>query len=275
MRDAPIRLVVSDIDGTLVRHDKSLPPANVAAMRELVARGVAVSLISARPPAGILPIAQAIGLAGPFGAFNGGTIFTASGQQGEPELVPVEIGARMVALFAEHRVTCWLFTADQWMTSDITNSHSPREVLSSALQPHEVADFRPWLAAASKIVAVCDDAAAMARIELAARDLAGDSASVVRSQAYYLDVTAVAANKGDGLTRLAKIFSIPLDQVAVLGDQANDVPMFQRAGMAIVMGQAPDAVKANATYVTSSNEDCGVAEGIARFILPSVRRPSA
>ena len=48
MTETPIRLLLCDIDGTLVRHDKSLPDENVAAIRELTARGIAVSLISAR-----------------------------------------------------------------------------------------------------------------------------------------------------------------------------------------------------------------------------------
>ena len=56
MTETPIRLLLCDIDGTLVRRDKSLPDENVAAIRDLTARGVAVSLISARPAAGILPI---------------------------------------------------------------------------------------------------------------------------------------------------------------------------------------------------------------------------
>ena len=79
MDNGPIRLLVCDIDGTLVRHDKGLPEENVRAIRAAVQGGLKVSLISARPAAGMLPIAAELGLDGPFGAFNGGTIFTASG----------------------------------------------------------------------------------------------------------------------------------------------------------------------------------------------------
>ena len=70
-----IRLLVSDIDGTLVRDDKSLPNANRDAILALAAAGVAITLISSRPPSGMLGLAAALRLTGPLAAFNGGTLF--------------------------------------------------------------------------------------------------------------------------------------------------------------------------------------------------------
>jgi hydroxymethylpyrimidine pyrophosphatase-like HAD family hydrolase len=58
----------------------------------------------------------------------------------------------------------------------------------------------------------------------------------------------------------------------VIGDADNDLPMFERAGLAIAMGQATDAVKSKAAFVTDSNADDGVASAIERFVLPRVRK---
>ena len=270
MNAPPIRLLLCDIDGTLVRHDKSLPDANIAAIKDLTSRGVAVSLISARPAAGMLPIAAALGLSGPFGAFNGGTIFDADGHQREAHQVPAELAAGLLALYAHAKVTRWFFATDRWLTSDLADPHTPREVLSSGLEPQLVTDFTPWLRDADKIVAVCDDSAAMAELERGARALAGEGANVVRSQDYYLDATALLANKGDGVSELAALYGVPLDQVAVIGDQANDIAMFRRAGLAIAMGQATPAVQAEAQLVAASCEDAGVSDAIRRFILPRI-----
>ena len=74
-----LRLVVSDIDGTLVRGDKTLSPVVVAAVQRLVAAGVPFSLISARPPSGMLWIARELDLHVPLGAFNGGTVVNPDG----------------------------------------------------------------------------------------------------------------------------------------------------------------------------------------------------
>ena len=127
--------------------------------------------------------------------------------------------------------------------------------------------FTPFLHDADKIVAVCDDPAAMDALEAKARLVVGQIATLVRSQDYYLDCTALAANKGDGVTRLAALYGVPLSEVAVIGDQGNDVAMFRRAGLAIAMGQASAAVQAEADCVAASNEDAGVADAIARFVL--------
>lgn len=270
MSDDPIRLLVCDIDGTLVRNDKSLPEQNIAAVRDLVARGIPVSLISARPPAGVEGIARALGLKGLMGAFNGGTLFEPGGRELASYKVPHTTAQGLLDLYAQPRVTTWMFAAGSWLTSDAENPHTPREVVSSGLQPVPTRDFAPWLGKVEKLVAVCDDDPVMDRIEATARDMAGVTATVSRSQDYYLDATAPQANKGEGVSAIARLLGVPLDSVAVIGDQANDVAMFRRAGLAIAMGQAHEAVRAAAHDVAASNEDAGVADAIARFILPRI-----
>ena len=272
MTEAPIRLLLCDIDGTLVRHDKSLPDKNVAAIRELTARGVAASLISARPAAGILPIADKLGLSGPFGAFNGGTIFTADGNELCSAQVPPALAAQLLEHYARANMTIWLFAGDRWFSSDLGNSHTPREVISSGLQPEAMLDVTALLGDVDKLVAVCDDRAAMDAVQALAGKLVGTSATLVRSQDYYLDCTALTANKGDGVTQLAELYGVPLSDVAVIGDQANDVAMFRRAGLAIAMGQASAAVQGEAHCVAASNEEAGVADAIRRFVLPRIAK---
>ena len=75
MGTAPIRLVVSDVDGTLVTTDKRLTPASIEAVHAIAAAGVLFTLISSRPPRGMAAVAEALGVSGPMAAFNGGTLF--------------------------------------------------------------------------------------------------------------------------------------------------------------------------------------------------------
>ena len=133
MDQTPIRLLISDIDGTLVRRDKGLPEANVIAIKDLTARGLKVSLISARPAAGMLPIAAELGLEGPFGAFNGGTIFTVTGGEQCAAQVPAALAQQLMDLYAKEGLTIWLFATNRWLSSDPDNSHTPREVISSEI----------------------------------------------------------------------------------------------------------------------------------------------
>ena len=89
-------------------------------------------------------------------------------------------------------------------------------------------------------------------------------------------MTHPTANKGVVVERLSHYFKIPLEQIATLGDQLNDVLMFRRSGMSIAMGNASEEVQHQATYVTDSNEDEGFAKAIEGFILPrAVAAPTA
>ena len=93
----------------------------------------------------------------------------------------------------------------------------------------------------------------------------------MRSQPYYLDITAPQGNKGTGVTALAAAYGVPLPEVAVIGDQNHDLAMFRGAGLAVAMGQAPDNVRSAADHVALSNDQDGVADAIDRIVLPAAR----
>ncbi len=120
---------------------------------------------------------------------------------------------------------------------------------------------------AAKITGVSDDLDLVARAETEARKRVGTRATAARSQPYYLDVTHKDANKGFVLDYLCKLYGLRRDEVATLGDQPNDVPMFEGAGISVAMGQASDAVKQAATVTTASNEDEGFAKAVERYVL--------
>lgn len=272
--DQPLRLLISDVDGTLVRNDKTLSDKTVAAVHELTRAGLPMSLISARPPSGMFWIIDELDLEGPFGAFNGGVLFKRDRSVIERHCLDRDVAEAMVALILAAGITCWLFADDEWLSSSDSDPHNPREVKSANILPIITSDFGDRLDRTDKIVGVSDDAELLVALEARAIAAFGSRATIARSQPYYLDITATVANKGDGVAFLADAFDVPLSEVAVIGDQANDLPMFVRAGLSIVMGQAPDAVKARAMLVTESNDDDGVAGAITTLILPRVRAPA-
>ena len=111
------------------------------------------------------------------------------------------------------------------------------------------------------------------RCEKDAQATLGARASAARSQPYYLDVTHLDANKGTVVTTLSKFLSIPLAEIATIGDMPNDVLMFRKSGLSIAMGNAGPEVKRQAHLVTNSYNDEGFAKAMERFILN--RAPSS
>lgn len=269
---AHIRLIVCDIDGTLVRRDKSLSDGVIAAIGRARGAGLAISLISAHPPSGMLGIARRLGLVSALGAFNGGTIIRPSGEVLSAQRLEPTCAAATLALLAEAAVTSWLFANGQWYAQTVDEVYVPLERRAASIEPVIRKGFAGLLGHVDKIVGVSGDKGLLDRLEAKATVTLGTAADVGRSQPYYLDITAPGANKGEGLSTLAMEFGVALEEVAVIGDQQNDLPMFARAGLSIAMGQAPESVRAAADRVTSSNEEDGVAHAIDGFILAEIAR---
>lgn len=163
-------------------------------------------------------------------------------------------------------VDIWLFAGGLWYARTDVGLRVPHERLAADTEPTLVADFA-GIGDVDKIVGISEDPAALERLEGMVKTAIGGAATVARSQPYFLDITAPQANKGDGVAAIAQAAGVPLSQVAVIGDMANDLPMFAQAGLSIAMGQAPEAVRAAATFVTTSNDEDGVAAAIDRYVL--------
>lgn len=272
MNGGPIRLLVSDVDGTLVRHDKSLADATIEAAKRLEQASVHVTLISARPPSGIIPLAHALGLKAPLGAFNGGTLVMPSGDILSARHLSAEASRKAFAIVRASGASLWAFADGKWFADDETNPHVAHEKKASMVDPVLDGDWDSLHGRVDKIVGVSDDPPLIARLEADNKAALGDAAEVSRSQTYYCDITHPLANKGDGIIALAAAIGVPLAETAAIGDMPNDIPMLKRAGVAIAMGQAPAEVTAEADWVSASNDDDGVAKAIDRILLPQVAK---
>jgi len=270
--DRPIRLLVSDVDGTLVRHDKSLADATVAAAKRLEHASLHMTLISARPPSGILPLAKALGITAPLGAFNGGTLVMPSGDILSARHLSAEASRKAYAIVRASGASLWVFADGKWFADDEANPHVPHEKKAAMVDPVLDGDWESLHGRIDKIVGVSDDAPLIAKLEADNKAALGYEAEVSCSQTYYCDITHPLANKGDGIVALCAAIGVPLEETAAIGDMPNDIPMLKRAGVAIAMGQAPVAVTAEADWVSASNDEDGVAKAIERILLPEIAR---
>jgi hypothetical protein len=261
-----IRLVVSDVDGTLVDKQKQLTDATIAAVRRLEAAGIGFTIISARPMSGLMPIVEALALDVPVAAFNGGIVFHRDGRIESHVTIDPDVASEILKAAEGATVDIWVFADDRWYATSDRGTHVEHERVAANQAPILDADLATVVARADKITFVSDDEPVLRALH-ATIDHLGDRATIAQSQTYYLDVTARAANKGDGVAALAAAFAVPLEAVAAIGDQANDLPMLARAGTAIAMGNAPDSVKSAAHHVTTANDADGVARAIDTLIL--------
>lgn len=267
---AHIRLVVSDVDGTLVTSDKRLTEGVLGAVRRLRAAGILFTVTSSRPPVGMAMLVEPLGLDLPMGVYNGAVLLGPDFAVLEEHLIPAKAARRTVALLGEWEVGIWVFADARWWLTDPAGDHVERERHTIAAEPSVVADLAPLLDRAAKIVGVSRDFERLARCEAALQAELGLAASVARSQSYYLDITPPGVDKGTMVAGLAERLGIPLAEVATVGDAGNDVAMFARSGLSIAMGNASADVKARASAaVEATNDQDGFAEAVSRFILPA------
>jgi Cof subfamily protein (haloacid dehalogenase superfamily) len=261
-------LVISDVDGTLVTHDKQLTDRAVAAVRRLHERGIGFSICSSRPPFGLRMMIEPLALKLPFGGYNAGAIVEPDLTVVERKLIPPDAASEAVGVFQRHGVDCWIFTGNEWRIANPAGAHVEHETHTVQTPPTVVpaltsADF----AAAGKIVGPSDDHELVARLtDLLQAALLG-RANVARSQPYYCDVIPPGIDKGRLVQLLSVRLAVPRDEILVLGDMENDLQMFAQAGFAVAMGNAAEDIKGAADVTTLSNDEDGFAVAIERYVL--------
>jgi Cof subfamily protein (haloacid dehalogenase superfamily) len=265
-----IRLLLADVDGTLVTQEKVLTRDAIAASQALRRAGVILAITSGRPPLGMKMLIGPLGLDCPLAGFNGGVLANPDLTVIESHTLEPAAAREALNTILDRGLDAWVYTPDQWLIRDGSAPHVAREAWTVDFQAKVQPEFTDAdLAHVVKIVGVSDDLDKVAACETAVQEALGERASAARSQPYYLDVTHPLANKGEVVSTLAARLNIPAENIATMGDMPNDVLMFAKSGLSIAMGNASDAVKAKASVVTSSNEEEGFAKAVERFILPS------
>jgi Cof subfamily protein (haloacid dehalogenase superfamily) len=262
-----IRLVLADVDGTLVTSEKVLTRRALRAVRLLKESGIAFAITSGRPPRGLLPVIGPLQLSTPVAAFNGGMFVQPDLDLIAQSLLESDVARSAADLVQEHCLDGWLYRGTDWYVLDRQRPHVDREMATVQFRPMVVDSFDDVLDKVVKIVGVSDDHEALGRAEEDVKKQCGREVSVSRSQPYYLDITHPDANKGAVVAWLSDHLDIPAGKMVTIGDGPNDILMFRPSGLSIAMGNAGAEVRAAADEVTSSNDDEGFARAVESHIL--------
>lgn len=266
-------LLVVDIDGTLVGKNGTVAAADRVALSEVRQSGISVSLSTGRVLKSCLSILRELSLDGYHILFNGALV-TDSGHRAEiyaryidPALVEKAIGsARELGLNLElYSVTDYFVESETWL-SDIRRGFFGLEPV--------VGDF-DGLWHREKIIKGCLVTASAKEAEqvrqFSSRFERCLSFTRSNTPAYpeitFVNIEAADVSKGEALGALASYLDVPLERVMAIGDDENDITMLSMAGLSVAMGNAPQAVKVAANYVTRDIEHGGVAAAVSRFLL--------
>ena len=259
--------MLADVDGTLVTQEKVLTDRALEAVQQLRDAGILFAITSGRPPRGMEMLIQPLDLNTPISAFNGGLIVNRDMTVSQQRVLPQPLVPRLFDLMKSFDLSVWIYRGADWLVTDRKGPHVDREAWTVKFEPTVVSSLDDLTEDVAKIVGVSDDHDAVNRATAAAQDQFGDQVTAAPSQPYYLDITHPLANKGEVAKYLSQKYHVPAEEIATIGDGANDVLMFAHSGLSIAMGNADPKVQRAAKRVTASNEEEGFAEAVTRFVL--------
>ncbi len=270
-----ISLLLADVDGTLVTNEKILTERARAAVHRMNEVGIAFAVTSGRPPLGMKMLVEPLNITTPIAGFNGGIYARPDFSIIEQNALSRPVVQPVVEMILAHGLDVWIYRGNDWFVRDLHGPHVDRDAWTVKMSPTAVDSFDPFLDQVAKVVGVSDDLQAVAQCEADVQQIfkslvncqATEGVSAARSQPYYLDVTHPQANKGAVVDRLSQLLTIPRGEIATIGDMPNDVPMFERSGLSIAMGNASLEVQKQADYVTTSYVEEGFANAVEQFIL--------
>jgi Cof subfamily protein (haloacid dehalogenase superfamily) len=270
----PIRLIATDIDGTLLNPQFEISPGDLAALRRAHAAGVEVVLVTGRRHTFALPIAQQLGFDLWLISSNGAVTRSLSGETFYRELLPRETCRKLCAGMQEFRGNTVL-TFDKETKGALVLEHlddlgpSIRRWLEKNMQYIEfVIPIQNALVTDPVQAMFCGTTDRM-RQALTTLEGIGMNGSITVLRTEYpardlsmIDVLNAGCSKGHALERWAAHRGYNREEVMAVGDNHNDIEMLEFAGHPVIMGNACQELLSRGWKITRGNHDCGVAAAL-------------
>ncbi|MDI2112851.1 Cof-type HAD-IIB family hydrolase [Commensalibacter nepenthis] len=263
-----IKLLVSDIDGTLVTNDKKITPEAFAAAEKLQKAGIHLCLVSSRPPQGIQMFFKELNILTPFAALNGGEIIGNDGTVVSSMAMNTQDAHEVYELLHSRDVKAWVFGGFDWVVFDMNDPYISHEKAVVGSDPELLKHINDYRNRIVKIEGVSSNTALLDELAAHINEKYPNTVRALRSSDHYLDITHPKANKGSAAIELGKQYGIDISEIACIGDMDNDIPMLEIAGLSIAMGQSTANVHQHAHFQTKSNEENGWAYAVEHYILP-------
>lgn len=283
-----MKLIALDLDGTTLNSKKEISSETLKAIQTAQVQGHIVMALSGRSVKSIQSTLEKYNLDCPIGGGNGTVLYANGELVGFTSLMQNQ--ANSIVSVLQHEDVPYNFSTnhgvyaprdwDEKLATVLVSGRVPAEhydnqyftmfTTSPHVHGHSIFDRVDDILNDSdftiqKFLLVTLDPIQKERIHKKLREIEG--IFITSSSPFNLEITHVDGHKGTGLKQMAHHYKVPLENTVAIGDEHNDVPMFQAAGLAIAMANADDDVKKHADIVTLSNDENGVAYAFQKYIL--------
>lgn len=271
-----IKMVGLDLDGTLLREDKSISERSRAAIAEAIRQGVVVLVSTGRPVSGIPEELKTFPGMRYLLASNGARIVDQQENRILYEsLVPMETAEKVLDIFDRYDTLQEVFFDGTGYINEkmydrigeyLTNPNMAGYIASTRVKTEGIRCKmkemnRPLDKVQGTFKSLVEKQSALQDLsEIAGIEVTG---ALINN----IEVNHEGVNKGAGLVRLGEILGIKREEIMACGDGMNDLKMLQEVGFAVAMANGAKEIREAADYVTVSNNEDGVARAIEKFVL--------
>lgn len=270
-----IRLLCLDLDGTLLNDHKEIDPRDVEAVQKAAADGVTIALITGRMPAATENIVKTLQVSCIL-ACNAGTYILEKGSCIYSEYLPLEAMQKVYGVAQEHELPLWIFRHEDWMVTDL--DEAVEEEIRTIRHMPQIMNYQnlenEWAAAkkAPNKLLIGANPSKVQEIYAILQEMNVDEMDMACSAPNFLEIFPKGMNKGRALRMICKEKGIELKETMAFGDQELDLPMIEAAYIGIAMENGIPEIKEAARFVTKSNNDAGVAYGIAKYLPETINQ---
>lgn len=263
------QLIALDMDGTLLKEDKTISDRTKKAIYEAREKGVKVVLASGRPIEGLNRYLKELDLISPNDyvmSFNGSIVQnTETKQVIFKNILTGKDLKKLYELSKQIGVNIHAFTKKGCVTP-VMNEYTQVEGRINGIDVYEV-DYG-MISEDEDVIKVMfiDPESVLEEAIKRIPDSFYEEYTIVRSAPFFLEFLNKASSKGTGIKALGEYLGIAKEEIICVGDAGNDLDMIEYAGLGVAMGNAFEEVKQAADYVTLTNEEDGVAHVIEKFI---------
>ncbi len=280
-----IRLVASDIDGTIIGENNSITQENLKAIQDMKQSNIDFTICTGKPYSMVKNFCE--DLHASYGIFGNGNqiINLKTGKEIFRKTLSQEEVNTCISLAKKDKLHIHLYTENEVITPkllymDLRNFilkdsiyHSNLDFkvvpdIEEYIKNHHPTVFKLVISSPSSLVNLKDDLAQKTNLTIYRVKKSNQYKDRVINKEYeYLDITPNRTNKSEALTILTKYLELSSSEVMAIGDNLNDIDMLQNSGIGVAVANAYDAVKKVATYTTTNTvENSGFAEAIYKYI---------
>ena len=271
-----IKMVVSDLDQTLLNSDATFSPENLDAIRAAEAKGIFFTICSGRIFPMLEVYTRTLDIQGPIITTNGAAIVDGkSGKLLSKHTIPHEIAVRILDFARERDYDYSALTGQVSYFSGNSQRIKRFERYNEIAESDGLKAMRLEYFNGRSYTNIENDILKMLLYQIPAEEFSSVTAFLdsipeihfTSSDEGLLDIMAAGTNKGTAVAEVRKFMGLTKEQVCVFGDYINDLAMFEEAGLTVAVANAHEELKSKALYVTDTNDRAGVARALEALIL--------